>query len=262
MDADKIKQQFANYLPNWGFICAVIVYRLINPMKETILLYPSDGCWVGNNLTTGKKRYYPYKRAAVQIISQNQKNILNKYTHHGIVEVEHGDTVLDIGAFVGEFSLEIHEIADKVYCCEPSPRSVHCIQKNTQEMTNITTISTLISDHDEFRTLKLGEDPTDNSILDIDEGGTVGEVTIYSMTVNRLMKELDVNQIDFLKIDAEGAEPEVIKEIGNSNINKLSIDCGAERFGETTVDEVLQLLDEYGYETYVEKDHVFAKKDI
>lgn len=261
MDLNNIKQKFKKHLPSWLFIFVVIVYRVINPAKETVFIYPSDGCWVGYNFTTKDKRYYPYIKAAVQIITQNQKKIGSKYIYPGVVEVESGDVVIDVGAFVGEFSLNVQEDAEKVFCCEPSPRSVHCLQKNTKNVSNITSISTLTGDTNELRSLNLGKDPTDNSILNIDEGNAVGEVTIYSMTIDRLIDELDIDNIDFLKIDAEGAEPEVIRGLNSSRVEKLSVDCGAERYGDTTVNEVKQLLNKRGYKTYNKNEHVFAHLD-
>jgi hypothetical protein len=54
-----------------------------------------------------------------------------------------------------------------------------------------------------------------------------------------------------VKIDAEGAEPEVLCGFGKfaQDISWISVDVGPERFGQSTREEVKALLQEYGFVT-------------
>jgi len=76
------------------------------------------------------------------------------------------------------------------------------------------------------------------------------------------IREIDISQIDFLKIDAEGAEPEVLKGSNKLRISKLAIDAGNERNGESTVEEVSNILKNRGYEIKVDNGVVFARSIV
>ena len=63
---------------------------------------------------------------------------------------------------------------------------------------------------------------------------------------------MDNQHIKLLKIDAEGAEPEVLRgcEGIKQNIDYISVDCGAERGQgqETTFVEVVKIMNKYNFE--------------
>lgn len=72
------------------------------------------------------------------------------------------------------------------------------------------------------------------------------------------MLELGVEKIDFLKIDAEGAEPEVLEGTPLCRVKKVAVDCSPERFGKTTVFEVLKILLSAGFKCQVRGYMVYA----
>ena len=55
-----------------------------------------------------------------------------------------------------------------------------------------------------------------------------------------------INNIDLIKCDAEGAEPEIIKGLNENayQVKFITIDTIGERNGEDTTDEVIKLLEE------------------
>jgi|APHM01.1.fsa_nt_gi hypothetical protein len=66
------------------------------------------------------------------------------------------------------------------------------------------TLNRLISP-DNYDEINVGGDFTDNGILDVDEGSTKRSIKVDQV------KGAELARFDFLKIDAEGAEPEVIE---------------------------------------------------
>jgi len=56
----------------------------------------------------------------------------------------------------------------------------------------------------------------------------------------------EINHIDLIKCDAEGAEPEIIKGLNQNayKVKYITIDTVGERNGEDTTDEVIKLLEE------------------
>jgi FkbM family methyltransferase len=108
--------------------------------------------------------------------------------------------------------------------------------------------------------LRIADDPTDNSTLDVDsESKDTGDrIYVPSITVKQLMTQLDLTSIDFLKVEAEGAEPEILSEIEDISVKKIAVDASPERYGESTVDEVQSILKSAGYNVHVDGDIIFG----
>jgi FkbM family methyltransferase len=245
----------------WLNIFSTILYKFINPNEDIIFLLPSDGCWLTFNFSAGYKQYFPYANGIFHISERSKEKIANKYTKDGFVEVKKNDTVIDIGAFAGEFSLGVSEKAGKIVACEPSPRTVYCLEKNTQRHSHMRVIAALVGERDGIEMLQIGTDPTDNSIFDIDTTSedTGRRVGVPSVRLTTLIEELpDIDTVDFLKLEAEGGEPEVLDTIAETPVRKVAVDAGAERYGETTVDTVSSILTEAGFEIQVEGDIVYG----
>ena len=69
---------------------------------------------------------------------------------------------------------------------------------------------------------------------------------------------------DFAKIEAEGAEPEVLEGLASTSIPKLAVNCDPERDGESPREAVIARLEAIGYETVVVGDAgrtVFARAE-
>jgi FkbM family methyltransferase len=257
---DKIKDGVRSVV--WINIIASIIYKFIRQNKDTVFLHPSEGCWKTYNFSAGYEQYFPYPNGIFHISERSNEKIAKKYTKKGFVEIESNDIVVDIGAFVGEFSLGISEIANKVIACEPSPHTVHCLVKNAEMKPNINVISGLVGKNKDIKTLRVGTDPTDNSTLDIDASSedTGLRIGIPSITIRDIMNYIDEDIIDFLKVEAEGAEPEVISGIDKIHVKKVSVDASAERYGEETVEQVRSILENAGYQVQSEEGMVYAKQ--
>jgi ABC-type phosphate transport system ATPase subunit len=87
-------------------------------------------------------------------------------------------------------------------------------------------------------------------------------VPVEAIRLDILMHKLGIDRIDFLKIDAEGAEPEVLDGVDLSKVKKVAVDCAPERFGKSTVSKVVQILRTAGYECKVIGYMVYAYNDI
>jgi hypothetical protein len=69
-------------------------------------------------------------------------------------------------------------------------------------------------------------------------------------TIESICEELGVDQVDFLKLDAEGLEPEVLCGVGDIEVKKMVVSGSAERDGEFTAPEVISLLESESYEVF------------
>lgn len=214
------------------------------------------------NNSTGESYNFPTYPTVAQLshVADNYKHYLkNKYSLPGFVEVEDGDVVVDVGAFVGAFSLYASDLASRVVAIEPGPDTYQCLATNVSHRDNVVTKHCAISDDPGESTLNLSNDPSDNSLIDVDsEDAGRGEV-VPVRTLDDVLSHLGVEKVDFLKADAEGLEPEMVRSIEKTPVSKFAIDCSAERYGEDTVDEVTEILESRGYECKGEK-RVFARR--
>ena len=84
-----------------------------------------------------------------------------------------------------------------------------------------------------------------------------------------LFKTLDIfineNDIDvdnlYLKVEAEGFEPEIIEGLGNNRPRVIAVDVTAERNMESPRVEIENQLKKWGYETYNTHRCLFGLKD-
>lgn len=86
---------------------------------------------------------------------------------------------------------------------------------------------------------------------------------VKAVRLDNLIHNLGLNRIDFLKIDAEGAEPEVLEGAKDflNNIRKIAVDCTPERFGKTTSSKVNDILSSQGFQTRVRNDKVYGWRE-
>jgi FkbM family methyltransferase len=134
--------------------------------------------------------------------------------------VEAGDVVFDVGAYFGFFSYHaVQKGAKEVYAFEPNPYVFEILKKHA-EMWNdkIKPYQLALSDKngeaDLFISNELGVDSTmlenrENSILKFHQYNK--KVKVKTMTLDSFVKEYNVERVDFIKIDAEGSEREILK---------------------------------------------------
>lgn len=118
-------------------------------------------------------------------------------------KVEEGDIVVDIGASVGPFTYKILEKNPKhVFCLEPQKQLFKTLASNLPNK-NITLINKGIAKVDgEFLTRGL----YDKTCINTWEK----ESTADGIKFDTFLKTYDINKIDFLKVDCEGAEYDIL----------------------------------------------------
>jgi len=177
------------------------------------------------------------------------EQLADRYQDHesGVV-VEPDDRVLDVGAFLGEFALGVRGRASEIICLEPDPRSYGALSATVADDDVIAPrqVAAWASD-DEPLPMTLGTDPSETSARTLDDGRVVGAVDVETV----MLDDIDA---DLAKIEAEGAEPEVLEGLSSPSIPKLAVNCDPERGGETPRGAVVARLEAIGYETVVVSD--------
>jgi len=241
-----------------GKALAVLGIRNLSRQKDTVRIVPVDSGWRVENTTTGEYYDFPSFPESIHIahIGNGYAEFLGeKYQLDGFVEVEEGDHVVDIGPYVGAFIGFVEECASQVSALEPSPETARLLKSRWEHHPNIEILNLAAWNQSEPLEFQLGPDASDNSVINIDKGDRVGTV---SVDATRLDSQFDY--IDFLKVEAEGAEPEVLQGALGCEIEKVAVDASPEREGTSTVQQALDILEQWNYETTTEGHIVFGRK--
>jgi FkbM family methyltransferase len=126
-----------------------------------------------------------------------------------------GDVVLDCGASDGDFTREaLAAGASKVVSIEVSPASVECIRRNlAAEIAAGRVIVYPKGVWDKDDTLTLNVDDTNfaaNSVV-IRPNSSHPTIAVPLTTIDKIVAELKLPQVDFIKMDVEGAEVRAIE---------------------------------------------------
>jgi len=143
------------------------------------------------------------------------------------LQVHKGATVIDVGAHVGFFTLKAASETGpkgKVVAIEPEPRNVELLKRNVERnaLVNIAIVNKAAWNKCGKAPLYLGISSKTHSLITPSNG----QIQVCVDTLDHIADELGLSHVDFVKIDTEGAELEVLKgaeDILNSDGIKLSI---------------------------------------
>lgn len=168
-----------------------------------------------------KQGIHSYKNG----LNQRSKEIGQAYMLNEI-DFSDGDCVVDCGANVGDLLLffEFSNISIDYIGIEPSPKEYLCLKENAN---NHKVFNTGLWDEEVEKVFYISSDGADSSLIapiNFDS-----KVQIQCMRLDNI--QLNAPFIKLLKLEAEGAEPEVIEGAKNilKNIEYISADLGPER---------------------------------
>ena len=168
---------------------------------------------------------------------QNMLPLIGKY-------LKEGDTVIDIGAYIGDHTIYYSKKVGptgKVLAFEPNKEAFECLNYNLGQYNNTQCYNLAVGE-------KVGKISIDDSCVNkgmahIKEGNDIDVITLDLVSLTSL---------NFIKIDCEGFEIEVLKGAKNTinhfkPIMLIEInDATLNRYGKDRK-EVFELLDSYGY---------------
>jgi FkbM family methyltransferase len=126
--------------------------------------------------------------------------MLKKYTLPGFLEVHHGDTVVDVGAFIGGFTMAVASKAKKIVAIEPDFKNFRILERNIKlhRLRNVLLINKALWNKTRRMKLHLSKDPTSSSLLKTQDQNLNEYQEIESIRLDELASQLGIEEIDFL----------------------------------------------------------------
>ena len=183
-------------------------------------------------------------------IQERIDKLLREYCVDQITDLADG-VYLDIGSNIGEFSLGISTRfpSARFIRFEPSANECSASKKNLQHC-NDTLFQVLLWKEESELVFHLGNETGDSSIFPA--GNLKKSVRIQTSTLDKVMNQLSIGMIELIKLEAEGAEPEILLG-GQETLEKsryVVADLGPERGAdlEETFESSNRILEQYGFE--------------
>lgn len=175
--------------------------------------------------------------------------------------IREGDVVLDIGANIGIFAHRAEQRgASKVICFEPFGPSYDCLVKNISPKS--VALKLAVGGENRFQEFALHTDFSHiGGVFSMSNKDVVGDKPIikkdvsYTIDINSIFNSPLCEKIDFLKIDVEGAEIEILNSITDDNLG--SVRCVAIEMHKTNEEfeffqeKLLDRMFELGFERYI-----------
>jgi FkbM family methyltransferase len=141
------------------------------------------------------------------------------YLKNGVT-LDAGDTVVDIGANIGCFTVMAASIvgpSGRVISIEPEPESYKLLCHNIQlnNLSNVTALNLAISDKNELIELHVSPNSQLTSVFaEVDKREVEGEIIMLEgRTLERILDEMKINQVQLIKMDCEGSEYGILESL-------------------------------------------------
>jgi FkbM family methyltransferase len=169
---------------------------------------------------------------------------------------------LDLGANIGEVSLHATARKARAYAFEADPHVFAALERNARRHGFSATHTLLGAEEGEAEFYLAAKDADSSLIPPIGEAAeTMPRVMLPVTPLDLATERTGLDRIDVIKLDAEGAEPEVLSGAHEtlSRTRFIAVDCSAERQGQETGEACLPLLEAAGLKTRIARGHYGAR---
>lgn len=252
---------YAVLLVFWEFTLLITISAIVVPTVHG---------WVVVELSGRRRTHVPVIWDAKKGAREQLQRMEDIYTSDGFVEIEENDVVVDVGAYVGTFTQVAARDASRVIAVDPFSLIDNSLVRNTRSLENVVVVPKGAWHSSGSMNMNLSLFPNDNSLIEPDEYNLGFSVRVEVSTVQDIAKVHEISEIDFLKVEAEGVEPEVLEGALSGDatgVDKVVVNCAAERDGESPTEDVIALLKRHGYVVRVERaemwdaEMVYARRE-
>ncbi len=148
--------------------------------------------------------------ALAEVLAEEEQDV-----YGGKGGVRPGDTVLDCGANVGSYARHALENGARlVVAIEPEPANVECLRRNFREAIaagRVIVYPKGVWDKDETLVLRALAGQSGSGSVAMDRPGAAEQIRVPLTTIDKLVDELKLERVEFIKMDIEGAEKHALE---------------------------------------------------
>jgi FkbM family methyltransferase len=179
-----------------------------------------------------------------------------KYDYFGY-RVSPGDVVVDIGANIGTFCLYAAKVcrASRVISFEPAEDNYKALAENVERnrLRSVTCVNEAVAGDRGRRTLRL--DSMDSGSHSLVYGSPERSIEVQCCTLEDVFQRFSLTKIDYLKMDCEGAEYEIL-ENGISRLHQIRrISMETHTTPDRRAEDIEKLLSAHGFDVRLFDDH-------
>lgn len=173
------------------------------------------------------------------------------------VPISEGAIVVDVGANVGVFTAWVARVPGvRIFAFEPHPTNFQILLDNSERLkADVKCFKSAIGAKEEKRVLLEGTIPGGHKVRSISDIENAG-LEIESTTIEKMMIINGLEKIDFLKLDCEGSEGEILANVSEETISKIG--SIAMEFHNNTSElnheEIVNKLQSVGFRTNIKWD--------
>lgn len=235
-------------IPDWMLPFFLMPYWLFHPRRHPALIIPSNGIY-----------HIIRKDCDFWVPSPLLGQLPCVYDGHGFerfYRITKGDVVLDVGAYIGFFTRLIVHRCKRVICIEPEPENLLCLKRTIDRFDNVQVIPKAVSDKKGRKKLFLSNMlwghtlerdvyvPFPNRRLV--DGNRYVHVNVD--TIDNIISELQIDYVDFMKMDIMGAELKALKGAVNTLQKTKHVAIAPQK----TTFKVREFLEQNGFVTKVD----------
>jgi FkbM family methyltransferase len=143
-------------------------------------------------------------------------------------EILNPSVIFDIGGNIGITALYMANLFPKaqIYSFEPVPENFKILEKNIKNFDNIQAFNFGLGSKEGAFEVYLNSDPENYGGIsfysDQIENTNTPYISCEVRNVNDIIKELEIDSVDLIKIDTEGAEYDILKGLDQKTLQKTS----------------------------------------
>lgn len=173
-----------------------------------------------------------FDRAVVKEVIED-----HEYERWGDITIKDHDLVVDCGAHIGSFTRLALSKGVRVLAIEADQENFDMLVKNTENSNNVTLLKAILWNGSDKKFLK---DPQRGELNKVDDKG----ILMPTISIDQIVEKFDINRIDLLKMDIEGAEYEVLSHFKHLGIvQQLTMEW---HYGSTKMAELIIYLEKRG----------------
>lgn len=162
-------------------------------------------------------------------------------------------TCLEVGANIGLVTQYLSRFSKQVFAVEPAEQHFGCLTEMIKHnnLDNVAAINKAISDKVESVTFYHNQNSTMYSMSSVVNDGTEAEI-VEAVDMHTLFKDNKIGDVDFMKLDVEGSEFDVIMSVGFERVvDKIkSILIEYHTWTQRNPNQMFDVLKHYGFNTF------------